>query len=138
MRLQDSRLECVWGVGGAARPVRVLRKQFDTVVREYLVNSELVEAVNAVLELDVPHYAHELVHRSVCAWLEQRTMFVHEERPSDARPDPTGAETQQLLALFKALSDAGVLSSDQFQQVCIHSRSVSGTGTTTISFFLTH
>ena len=117
MRLQDSCLERVWGAGGASRPVRVLRKQFEEVVREYLVNNELSEAVNAVLELDVPHYAHELVHRAVCAWLEQRTMFVR-ELCADARPDPTGAETRHLLALFKGLSDAGVLSSEQFQQVC--------------------
>ena len=117
MRLQDSCLERVWGAGGAARPVRVLRKQFEEVVREYLVNNELSEAVNAVLELDVPHYAHELVHRAVCAWLELRTMFVR-ELCADARPDPTGAETRHLLALFKGLSDACVLSSEQFLQVC--------------------
>jgi len=57
-----TRLDNVWGVGGSLRPVQYLVRQMNMLLDEYLCSGDLQEAIRCVLELEVPHFHHELVY----------------------------------------------------------------------------
>lgn len=60
-----TRLDNVWGVGGSLRPVQYLVRQMNMLLDEYLCSGDLQEAIRCILELEVPHFHHELVYE-VC------------------------------------------------------------------------
>lgn len=66
-----TRLDNVWGVGGSLRPVQYLVRQMNMLLDEYLCSGDLQEAIRCILELEVPHFYHELVYE-VCI----RCLFV--------------------------------------------------------------
>ena len=55
------RLDGVWGVGGGTRPVKYLVKKMVLLLEEYLSSSDIEEATRCLVELEVPHFHHELV-----------------------------------------------------------------------------
>lgn len=55
-------LDNVWGMGGPLRPVKFITKQMTTLLQEYLSSRDLKEAQRCLLELEVPHFYHELVY----------------------------------------------------------------------------
>jgi len=57
-----TRLDNVWGVGGSLRPVQYLVRQMNMLLDEYLCSDDLQEAIRCILELEVPHFHHELVY----------------------------------------------------------------------------
>ncbi|KAK8733820.1 hypothetical protein OTU49_006191, partial [Cherax quadricarinatus] len=65
------RLDNVWGVGGGTRPVKYLVKQMVLLLEEYLSSSDITEATRCLLELEVPHFHHELVYEAVVMTLEK-------------------------------------------------------------------
>lgn len=56
-----TRLENVWGVGDGSQSY--LSSQMVMLVKEYLVSADAVEATRCLMDLDVPHYHHELVYQ---------------------------------------------------------------------------
>ena len=65
-----TRIVNVWGAG-AKSSVEELKAVVRALVDEYFVESELEEAVRCVVELDAPHFGHEVVKRIVYAALER-------------------------------------------------------------------
>lgn len=63
------RIERVWGPGDG-RPVEELKLAMDQLAGEYLCSADGDEAVRCVLELNVPHFHHELVKRCVTTCLD--------------------------------------------------------------------
>ena len=57
------RLDAVWGLGGATRPVKHLVKKMTLLLHEYLSSDDVQEAQRCLIELEVPHFHHELVSR---------------------------------------------------------------------------
>lgn len=55
------RLDNVWGVGGGTRPVKYLVKKMSLLLEEFLSSADIAEATRCLLELEVPHFHHELV-----------------------------------------------------------------------------
>jgi hypothetical protein len=56
------RLDNVWGVGGGVRPVKYLVKKIVMLLKEYLCCGDIKEATRCLIELEVPHFHHELVY----------------------------------------------------------------------------
>jgi len=61
------RLDNVWGVGGGLRPVKYLTRQMTLLLQEYLSSGDLQEATRCLLDLEVPHFHHELVYEVLFA-----------------------------------------------------------------------
>lgn len=55
-------LDNVWGMGGPLRPVKSITKQMTSLLQEYLSSRDIQEAHRCLLELEVPHFHHELVY----------------------------------------------------------------------------
>jgi len=64
------RLDNVWGVGGGIRPVKYLVKQIILLLKEYLCSCDIEEATRCLLDLEVPHFHHELVYEVVVMVIE--------------------------------------------------------------------
>ncbi|PSN39068.1 Programmed cell death protein 4 [Blattella germanica] len=65
------RLDNVWGVGGGLRPVKYLTRQMTLLLQEYLSSGDLQEATRCLMDLEVPHFHHELVYEAVVMTIEQ-------------------------------------------------------------------
>lgn len=65
------RLDSVWGCGGATRPVKHLIKKMNLLLHEYLSSDDLKEAQRCLVELEVPHFHHELVYEAVVMGIEK-------------------------------------------------------------------
>lgn len=63
------RLDNVWGIGGGLRPVKYLIRQMNLLLQEYLSSEDTKEATRCLLELEVPHFHHELVYEVSCILL---------------------------------------------------------------------
>jgi len=64
------RLDNVWGVGGGIRPVKYLKKKIVQLLKEYLCSCDIVEASRCLLDLEVPHFHHELVYEAILMVIE--------------------------------------------------------------------
>uniref|UniRef100_A0A4D5R9K7 Programmed cell death protein 4 n=1 Tax=Scolopendra viridis TaxID=118503 RepID=A0A4D5R9K7_SCOVI len=64
------RLDNVWGIGGGTRPVKYLIKKMVLLLKEYLSSGDVTEATRCLLDLEVPHFHHELVYEAVVIVLE--------------------------------------------------------------------
>lgn len=64
------RLDNVWGVGGGIRPVKYLVKKIILLLKEYLCSQDVAEASRCLLDLEVPHFHHELVFEAVYMVIE--------------------------------------------------------------------
>lgn len=65
------RLDAVWGIGGGTRPVKHLVKKMNLLLHEYLSSDDVQEAQRCLIELEVPHFHHELVYEAVVLGLEK-------------------------------------------------------------------
>jgi len=64
------RLDNVWGVGGGIRPVKYLVKKIVLLLKEYLCSCDIEEATRCLLDLEVPHFHHELVYEAIVMVIE--------------------------------------------------------------------
>jgi len=64
------RLDNVWGVGGGIRPVKYLVKKIVLLLKEFLCSQDVVEATRCLIDLEVPHFHHELVYEAVIMVIE--------------------------------------------------------------------
>lgn len=64
------RLDSIWGYGGGIRPVKLLVKEIVLLVKEYLSSKDLKEAERCIVDLDVPHFHHEIVYEALVIALE--------------------------------------------------------------------
>lgn len=94
------RLDNVWGIGGGLRPVTALVRQMHLLLQEYLSSGDAKEASRCLLELEVPHFHHELVYEAVVATLEAINPSVEEA----------------ILKLLKVLSDSVVVTPDMMER----------------------
>ncbi|KAJ1416463.1 armadillo-type protein [Ochromonadaceae sp. CCMP2298] len=90
-----AKLEHSWGPGDG-RPVEGVKVAVDQLLQEYLLSSDVGEAVRCIAELKSPFFFHEIVKRTVCNAMDK-------------------SSAQQLLmsALMEKLSTAGLLSTEQ-------------------------
>jgi len=71
-----TRLDHVWGVGGAHHPNKLLLKRVKLLLQEYISSNDMNEATRCVRELDAPHFHHELVYQALLMVLEQSSAEV--------------------------------------------------------------
>jgi len=91
------RLDNVWGFGGGTRPVKTLIKEIILMVKEYLSSRDAAEAERCVIDLDVPHFHHEIVYEAVQIAFE----------------NGTSNGMNAIVDLLKHLYDCGMLTVDQ-------------------------
>jgi len=91
------RLDNVWGFGGGIRPVKTLIKEIVLFIKEYLSSRDASEAERCVMDLDVPHFHHEIVYEAIQIALESGTDNV----------------MTAIVELLKHLFDCGMLTVDQ-------------------------
>ncbi|XP_028128855.1 programmed cell death protein 4 isoform X1 [Diabrotica virgifera virgifera] len=94
------RLDNVWGVGGALRPVKALTRQMWLLLQEFLSSSDIDEAGRCLRLLEVPHFHHELVYEAIVMALEANS----------------AAKEEQLCKLLKSFSDAILITPDQMER----------------------
>ncbi|XP_002165475.2 programmed cell death protein 4 isoform X1 [Hydra vulgaris] len=91
------RLDTVWGLGGGTRPVKTLVKEIDLMIKEYLLSNDLSEFGRCVMDLDVPHFHHEIVYEAVIIALESGSDYT----------------IKAIANLLHHLSDATMITEDQ-------------------------
>jgi programmed cell death protein 4 len=91
------RLDSIWGYGGGIRPVKLLVKEIVLLVKEYLSSKDLKEAERCIVDLDVPHFHHEIVYEALVIALE----------------DGTEATIKRIVNLLQHLSAETMISYDQ-------------------------
>jgi len=65
------RLDTIWGYGGGIRPVKMLVKEIALLIKEYLSSNDFKEAERCIIDLDVPHFHHEIVYEAVVIAIEE-------------------------------------------------------------------
>ncbi|KAL0269827.1 UNVERIFIED_CONTAM: hypothetical protein PYX00_007433 [Menopon gallinae] len=94
------RLDNVWGIGGGLRPVKYLIGQMTLLLKEYLSSGDLQEAIRCLLDLEVPHFHHELVYEAVVMTIEA-----------------INAQTEEMMCkLLKSLCDAVIITPDMMER----------------------
>jgi programmed cell death protein 4 len=93
-------LDNIWGVGGGNRPVKSLTNQMVDLLKEYLCAGDENEAMRCLVELDVPHFHHELVYQACDMVIEDSTERVRE----------------LMVALLKLLTTTSIISTDQLNR----------------------
>lgn len=71
-----TRLDHVWGLGGAHLPNKLLLKRVKLLLLEFLSSNDKNEATRCVRELDAPHFHHELVYQALLLVLERSSAEV--------------------------------------------------------------
>jgi len=93
-------LDNIWGMGGGNRSVKNLTIKVTDLLKEYISSGDENEAMRCLLELDVPHFHHELVYQSCDMAIE----------------DSTDRVISQMVQLLKFLTTTNVLVIDQFEK----------------------
>lgn len=94
------RLDNVWGVGGGLRPVKYLISQMNLLLKEFLSSSDQQEATRCLLDLEVPHFHHELVYEAVIMVIEAIN----------------GQTEEMMCKLLKSLYDAVIITPDMMER----------------------
>lgn len=68
-----SRMDNIWGVPAGPRAMNLLVKKVQSLLRTYMDTGDLDEATEALLELDTPHFHHELVFQAIVMAIELST-----------------------------------------------------------------
>ncbi|CAH8531740.1 unnamed protein product [Dicrocoelium dendriticum] len=68
-----ARMDNIWGVPAGPRAMNLLVKKVQGLLRTYLDTGDLNEATETLLELDSPHFHHELVFQSIVMAIELST-----------------------------------------------------------------
>jgi len=71
-----TRLDHVWGFGGAHHSNKLLLKRVKLLLQEFISSNDMNEATRCVRELDAPHFHHELVYQAVLMVLERSSSEV--------------------------------------------------------------
>ncbi|KNC76575.1 hypothetical protein SARC_10933 [Sphaeroforma arctica JP610] len=95
-----SRLENVWGVDGARRPIAYLREKMHDLLEEYVLSSDVDDLEKSLKELSVPHFNHELVYQTIVYSIE-------------AKPDTRSVVMEKMSKVIGRLENDGFLSDDQ-------------------------
>lgn len=95
------RLDNVWGVGGGLRPVKYLISQMNLLLKEYIISGDIEEATRCLLDLEVPHFYHELVYEAVLMTIEAISGYTEE----------------MMCKLLKSLCDTRVITSEMLEKV---------------------
>ncbi|MEE6486918.1 hypothetical protein FKM82_014730 [Ascaphus truei] len=94
------KIDSVWGSGGGQQPVKKLVKEIDMLLKEYVLSGDVSEAELCLLELEVPHFHHELVYEAILMVLEA-----------------TGDTTfKMMLSLLESLWKSAIITVDQMKR----------------------
>uniref|UniRef100_A0A6T6W0K3 MI domain-containing protein n=1 Tax=Bicosoecida sp. CB-2014 TaxID=1486930 RepID=A0A6T6W0K3_9STRA len=66
-----ARLEHVWGPGAEVMPVEELKGSLDMLIKEYYDSSDIDEVSRSLRELNVQHFHHEFVKRTLTSAIER-------------------------------------------------------------------
>lgn len=72
-------LDNVWGLAGPLRPVKVITHAMILLLKEYISSRDVKEAQKCLLELEVPHFHHELVYEAVLLAIESISVVSSDE-----------------------------------------------------------
>lgn len=97
------RLDNVWGIGGGLRPVKYLISQMNLLLKEYLSSGDLQEATRCLLDLEVPHFYHELVYEAVVMTIEAIS----------------GHTEEMMCRLLKSLCDSIIITPNMMERVSV-------------------
>ncbi|VDO54235.1 unnamed protein product [Schistosoma margrebowiei] len=97
LRYAYARLDNIWGVPAGPKATKMLVKKIKRLVKSFIESNDIDEATAALLELDAPHFRHELVFQSIIMAIEIST--------EDAR--------ERVIRLLKELCASVVLTIDQ-------------------------
>ncbi|CAH8505947.1 Programmed cell death protein 4 [Schistosoma haematobium] len=97
LRHAYARLDNIWGVPAGPKATKMLVKKIKRLVKSFIESNDIDEATAALLELDAPHFRHELVFQSIIMAIEIST--------EDAR--------ERVIRLLKELCASVVLTIDQ-------------------------
>lgn len=61
LRHAYARLDNIWGVPAGPKATKMLVKKIKRLVKSFIESNDIDEATAALLELDAPHFRHELV-----------------------------------------------------------------------------
>ncbi|ESO11158.1 hypothetical protein HELRODRAFT_91647 [Helobdella robusta] len=101
MKQGMAHLDNIWGVGGGNRPVKYLTNKMVALLKEYLSSEDKQEAMRCIIELEVPHFHHEVVYQACDIAIENSTEPV----------------INQMVSLIKFLTvDTVVITLDQFEK----------------------
>ncbi|XP_071448037.1 programmed cell death protein 4 isoform X1 [Hetaerina americana] len=95
-----TRLDNVWGVGGGLRPVKSLIRQMSLLLQEYLSSGDIKEATRCIVELEVPHFHHELVYEALVMTIEALNRTTEEK----------------MCKLLKSLCSAVIITTDMMER----------------------
>lgn len=93
------RLDNIWGYGGGIRPVKLLIKKIVLLLKEYLSSGDIKEAERCVIDLDVPHFHHEIVYEAVMIAME----------------DGSERTSMKITDLLKYFSESSIITVDQMK-----------------------
>jgi len=93
------RLDSIWGFGGGIRPVKMLIKEIVLLIKEFLSSGDLKEAERCLVDLDVPHFHHEIVYEAIIVALESGAVNI----------------LDKVTLLLKHFSDATMITVDQMK-----------------------
>lgn len=96
-------LDNVWGVAGGLRPVKKITSQMGLLLREYILSRDIEEAHRCILQLEVPHFHHELIYEAIIMMLETAKDGVEEA----------------FCALFKSLDGSCIVLPEMMEQVSV-------------------
>ncbi|GAA56705.1 programmed cell death protein 4 [Clonorchis sinensis] len=68
-----ARLDNIWGVPFGPKATKALIKKIQGLLKAFMESDDLEEATDALLELDSPHFHHELVFQAVIMAIERST-----------------------------------------------------------------
>ncbi|CAH8840987.1 unnamed protein product [Trichobilharzia szidati] len=78
LRHAFSRLENIWGVPAGPKATKVLAKKIRRLLKSFIDSNDIDEATEALLELDAPHFHHELVFQAMVMAIEISTQLARE------------------------------------------------------------
>lgn len=94
------RLDNVWGIGGGSRPVKSLIKKMVLLLKEYLSSRDIKTATSCLIDLEVPHFHHELIYEAILMVIE----------------DTTEPAAELMVKFLKSLCDSVVVTKTQMDQ----------------------
>lgn len=102
MKYAMSKIDNVWGVDGLDRPTKYYENKLWFVLKEYLKSLETEEVQKSLLELDIPHFHHEVVYEAVILAMEQRSTDYEKS-------------AQAMIDLLLFLGESNIVSRSQFE-----------------------
>lgn len=100
MSLGGLRIDNHWGSGGGLRPLTLLIKEMNLLLKEFILSGDPEEAQRCLRDLEVPHFHHEFVYEAIVMVLESK-----------------GEKTfSMVLQLLQSLANSSVITGDQIRR----------------------